>query len=140
MLPQYHHSSQHKAFQHATRSSATIPLNQVTGYAQVANFIATDKELAVYRRFDKTAAQVLLQLQSKVLALQGKLDSIDRDDALDIDEKRQLASATILEELPQNIQCARDNERQEIYSELRPTLKEYCKSKLEVQISYANLI
>ena len=108
MLPQYNQTIQHKAFQHQSTSlTAATPLNQiplVTGYAQVADFIATDKELAVYRRFDKTASRVLLQLQSEILSLQTALDVIDREDASDQDEKRQLAAATIPQEFPQQVQ------------------------------------
>lgn len=131
LLPQHNHRIQHKAFQsHAVPVSATIPLNTipgVTGYAQVADFIATDKELAVYRRFDRTAARLLLQLQSEILSFQTALDAIDQDDASDQDEKRQLAAATISQELPQHLQSARDIEKQRIYTELRKLVKEYCK-------------
>ena len=131
LLPQHNHRIQHKPFQnHAVSVSATIPLNTtpgVTGYAQVADFIATDKELAVYRRFDRTAARLLLQLQSEILSLQTALDAIDQDDASDQDEKRQLAAATISRELPQHLQSARDIEKQRIYIELRKIVKEYCK-------------
>lgn len=131
LLPQHNHRIQHKAFpSHAVNASATVPLNtipRVTGYAQVADFIATDKELAVYRRFDRTAARLLLQLQSEILSFQTALDAIDQDDASDQDEKRQLAAATISQELPQHLQSARDIEKQRIYTELRKLVKEYCK-------------
>lgn len=36
-------------------------------YAKVAEFIATDKELAIYHRFDRTAARILLVMQSEIL-------------------------------------------------------------------------
>ena len=95
------------------------------GYPQVADFIATDKELAVYRRFDRTASRVLLQLQTEIIVLQTKLDKIDAGDAADQDEKRQAASATIYEELLEP-RDHRDEEKQRIYSKLRTSLKEYC--------------
>lgn len=122
LLPRYSHGKQHI-------SAVSVPLNATplfTGYAKVADFIATDKELAVYRRFDRTAARILLQLQSEILSLQTALDVIDRDDASDQDEKRQLAAATISEELPLHLQSTRDTERKRIYTELRKTVKEYC--------------
>ena len=129
LLPRYNHGQQKSLHSQANPVPAAVPLNPTplfTGYAQVADFIATDKELAVYRRFDRTAARILLQLQSEILALQTALDVIDRDDASDQDEKRQLAAATISGEFPLHLQSARDTERKRIYTELRTTVKEYC--------------
>ena len=97
---------------------------QTTGYAQVASFIATDKELAVYRRFDRTAARVLLVMQSEILSKQNRLDSLDGEDAND-PEKGFLSSATIYEELPERE--PRDEEKYRLLGELRKLLKEYCK-------------
>ena len=130
LLPLHSNGKQHiHVHNQAISGPAAVPLNAtplVSGYAQVADFIATDKELAVYRRFDRTAARILLQLQSEILDLQTKLDVIDRDDASDQDEKRQLAAATISGEFPSHLQSDRDKERKRIYTELRKTVKEYC--------------
>ena len=98
---------------------------QTTGYAQAASFIATDKELAVYRRFDRTAARVLLVMQSEIIAKQSRLDILDGEDANDPEEKRFLASATIYEELQER--DPRDEEKHKLLGELRKLLKEYCK-------------
>ena len=102
---------------------------QTSGYAQAANFIATDKELAVYRRFDSTAARVLLVMQSKILLKQRRLDTLDeedaKEDANDPDEKRFLSSATIYEELQER--DPRDEEKYKLLGELKRELKEYCK-------------
>lgn len=95
------------------------------GYAKVAEFIATDKELAIYRRFDRTAARILLVLQSEILFKQQELDEIDAADAADQDEKRRLASATIYDELP-GPPDPRDEKKNRLYKELRTLLKEYC--------------
>lgn len=97
------------------------------GYAQVAEFIATDKELAVYHRFDRTAARILLILQSEILYKQKQLDEIDVEDAKDKDEKRLLASGTILEEFPGPTD-ARDERKKKLYCELKSSLKEYCRT------------
>ena len=101
---------------------------QTTGYAQAANFIATDKELAVYRRFDRTAARVLLVMQSEILLKQNRLDALDGEDAKD--DKGFLSSATIYEELPER--GPRDEEKSKLLVELRKLLKEYCKTHLQV--------
>ena len=98
---------------------------QTTGYAQAASFIATDKELAVYRRFDRTAARVLLVMQSEILAKQNRLDVLDGEDAKDPKEKGFLSSATIYEELRER--DPRDEEKYKLLGEMRKLLKEYCK-------------
>ena len=96
------------------------------GYAQVADFIATDKELAIYHRFDRTAARILLILQSQILYKQTQLDGIDEEDATDKDEKRQFALGVIQEETSQSPD-ARDIRRMELYRDLKLLLKEYCR-------------
>lgn len=119
-LPLYNDS------QNAPLQSQLCSVAERTGYAQVAEFIATDKELAVYHRFDRTAARILLILQSEISFKQKKLDEIDAEDAIDKDEKRQLASGTIQEEF-QGPLLAHDVRKQELYSQLKPLLKEYCR-------------
>lgn len=96
---------------------------KTTGYAQAASFIATDKELAVYRRFDRTAARVLLVMQSEILSKQNRLDTLDGQDAKDPNEKGFLSSATIYEELQER--DPRDEEKHNLLGELRKLLKEY---------------
>ena len=98
---------------------------QTTGYAQAASFIATDKELAVYRRFDRTAARVLLVMQSEILWKQNRLDTLDEEDANAPKEQGFLPSATIYEELEKR--DPRDEEKHKLLGELRKLLKEYCK-------------
>ena len=114
-----------------TAKQLVAPPNQIQtiGYAQAANFIATDKELAVYRRFDRTAARVLLVMQSEILSKQNRLDVLDGEDAKDAsdpnNEKGFLSSATIYEELQER--DPRDEEKSKLLGELRKLLKEYCK-------------
>ena len=97
---------------------------RTSGYALAAKFFATDKELAVFRRFDKTAARVLLVLQSEILVKQNRLDALDEEDANDPIETGFLSSATIYEELRE---CSpRDEEKHKLLDELRKLLKEYC--------------
>src|SRR4051794_37411366 len=50
------------------------------GYPSLAAFIASDPELAIYRRFDRITARNLLYLQSELLYLESKLDEIDEGD------------------------------------------------------------
>ena len=90
----------------------------------MADFIATDKELAVYRRFDRPAARCLLRLQSRIQYLQDRLDMIDRSEATNQDEKRHLAAATILEEFPMP-HSPMDDEKQNLMDDLTADLKTY---------------
>ena len=110
-----------------TAKQLVVPPNkiQTTGYAKAASFIATDKELAVYRRFDRTAARVLLVMQSEILSKQNRLDILDGEDANDPGEKGFLSSATIYEELQER--DPRDEEKYKLLGELKNLLKEYCK-------------
>lgn len=101
---------------------------EITGYAQVADFISSDKELAVYRRFDRTAARVLLVLQSEIMLKQVQLDELDEQDAKDTDEKRFLAASTIYDELSERHE-PRDNEKHKLLDALKTNLKEYCKRR-----------
>jgi len=110
-----------------TARTLVVPASKLktTGYSQVADFVSTDKELAVYRRFDRTAARLLLGLQSEILLKEKQLDKLDKDDATDPDEKRFLSSATIYEELPEP-RDSRDKKKNDLCEELRKLVKEYC--------------
>ena len=97
-----------------------------TGYAQVADFISSDKELAVCQRIDRTAARLSLVLQSEIILKQGHLDDLDEKDAKCTDEKRFLAASTIYKELSEPGD-SRDEEKHKLLVGLRTSLKEYCK-------------
>ena len=131
LLPRYNSNVNllpHRPLRKAN-AARTLPKKQViTGYAKVANFISSDKELAVYRRFDRTAARVLLVLQSEIILKQEQLDELDEQDAKnkDADEKGFLAASTIYEELSGRRE-PRDEEKHRLLAELRTSLKEYCK-------------
>ncbi|KAK3178703.1 hypothetical protein OEA41_000840 [Lepraria neglecta] len=133
ILPQHGYNAQTLSYQHKASSISTAaPLVQYpvkfkpTGYAQFADFISSDKELAVYCRFDRTAARILLVLQSRLLFKQQQLDLLDEEDAAARkDDEKFLSSATICEELRQP-RSPRDEKRNQLYDELKDALKEYC--------------
>lgn len=129
LLPQFNIKSVQPSSQQQLHKSTSIkglvPRPSTTGYAQVADFISTDKELAVYRRFDRTAARILLTLQSKIILKQKRLDVLDEEDASDSNnEKGFFASATIYEE--NHDPSVRDEEKKQLYEDLKVILKEYC--------------
>src|SRR5438876_1255966 len=59
------------------------PGDELVGFAQVACFIARDKEhsSSVYRGYEKLAARNLLHMQSELRELEHRLDIFDRKDA-----------------------------------------------------------
>ena len=133
ILPQHGYNAQTLSSQHqASPISTAAPSVQYpvkfkpTGYAQFADFISSDKELAVYCRFDRTAARILLVLQSRLLFKQQQLDLLDEEDAAARkDDEKFLSSATVCEEL-RELRSPRDEKRNQLYDELKDALKEYC--------------
>lgn len=49
-----------------------------TGYPAFANFVASDADFFVLRRFDRLNARVLLSLQDDICHIEEQLDEIDR--------------------------------------------------------------
>ena len=52
-------------------------------YRTFAEFIASDEELLVFRRFDRLNARNLLYLQSELVALEARLKEFDDEDIAD---------------------------------------------------------
>lgn len=57
---------------------------RLDGYPTFAEFIAKDKDAAIYRRFENLSARNLLYLQSELHDLERQLEELDRKDAQDI--------------------------------------------------------
>lgn len=54
------------------------------GFPAFANMIVYDSDAAIYRRFDTLSARNQLYLQSELNALQQRLQTLDREDAIDL--------------------------------------------------------
>ncbi|KAH0551488.1 hypothetical protein GP486_007298 [Trichoglossum hirsutum] len=92
----------------------------------LAAFIASDPELAVYRRFDRLATRNLLYLQSELLHLESKLDGFDEEDRKrDVGDDLR-ASARVWEVLARKGN-EHDRERMELVLRSRQVLDEYYK-------------
>ncbi|KAI9765745.1 MAG: hypothetical protein M1840_007179 [Geoglossum simile] len=89
------------------------------GYAAVAKFIASDAELSICRRFDRSTARILLYLQSEIQYNQNLLDAIDENDA---ESGESAASSWELENEPIK---PIDPKRKEIMMCMRALMKEY---------------
>ena len=74
-----------------SRRSADIELaipstqrpTRLEGYPSFAQFIASDSDAAIYRKYARLSARNLLYLQSELHELQERLQDLDREDAKD---------------------------------------------------------
>jgi hypothetical protein len=94
------------------------------GYPSLAAFIASDKELAVYRAFDRLNARNLLYAQSELLYLEEKLDALDRADS-EAEPGSALRSSARSWEVLQRKANGHDEERLKCVLRLREAIKEY---------------
>jgi hypothetical protein len=94
------------------------------GYPSLAAFIASDKELAVYRGFDRLSARNILYAQSELLYLEEKLDAFDKEDLgaeLGNLERASARSWDILQKKSNK----HDEERFQCVMQLRTAMKDY---------------
>ena len=57
------------------------------GYPAFAEFIARDRDAAIYRKFERLSARNLLYQQSELHDLERQLDCMDQQEAKDIDDQ-----------------------------------------------------
>lgn len=124
----------------STRSSdieaSKTPKEFLEGYADFAEFIASDDDLSIYRRFRPLSARNLLYLQAELQVLEARLRDLDEKSKAEIDNGRNLG------EKMEILQAARDwesfvrkaelgDERQmeklKVVVEIRRVMKEYRK-------------
>lgn len=56
------------------------PVEYLKGFADVSEYIGSDRDLVIFRRFDVLGARILLQLQAQLLLLEERLKSYDKED------------------------------------------------------------
>ena len=97
-------------------------------YRTFAEFIATDDELFVFRRFDSLNARSLLYLQSELIALEKRLSEYDNEDIQDGSSDVKL-SARCWETLTLRAgEHPREAERMELIRQIQKTTKTYSTS------------
>lgn len=100
-------------------------MNSFEAYPSYADFIASDPELSVFRRFDGLSSRNLLYLQSELLDLQTRLADFDQEDYNEksgdvvLSAKCWETFAARAEEHP------RENERMELIRKIRVVMREY---------------
>lgn len=96
-------------------------------YSSFAEFIASDPELSVFKRFDYLSSRNLLYLQSELLDLQAQLRDFDEDD-YNGEDGEILLSAKCWETFAaraEEPQHPREKERMETIRKIRILMKEY---------------
>jgi hypothetical protein len=64
--------------------SGQRPKEYLEGYAELAEFIASDNDFLLFRKFSALGARNLLYLQAEVQVLEAQLTQLDEDDRIDI--------------------------------------------------------
>ena len=100
-------------------------MSSFEAFPTFADFIASDPELSVFRRFDGLSSRNLLYLQSELLDLQVRLADFDQED---LNEKNGdvILSAKCWETFAvRSEEHPRENERMETIRRIRVVMKEY---------------
>ena len=100
------------------------PPRHLSGYPSFAEFIAKDKDAAIYRCFGNLSARSLLYQQSELHELERKLEELDREDAKDIDNENAQKAArqwTHYAEDPSD----QGRARRTLQAEIKVKIKEY---------------
>ena len=106
-------------------------------YRTFADFIATDDELFVFRRFDRLNARNLLYLQSELIALETQLSEYDSEDIKD-GSKDVILSARCWETLTLRAEeYPREAERLELIRKVQKVTKTYSMSSRPSSSSFA---
>ena len=66
---------------HTNHMATKSPETLLEGYAEFAEFVASDPQLAIYRRYETLASRNLHYLEAEVQLLELQLRDIDREDA-----------------------------------------------------------
>ena len=94
-------------------------------HSTFAEFIATDDELPIFRRFDRLNARNLLYMQSELIALEAQFQGLDYDDAqdgsMDVMQSAKCWETLLLraEEYPH------ETERMELIKKIRTVIRGY---------------
>jgi hypothetical protein len=89
------------------------------GYPQLAAFLNSDDSFAVFRKFGRTNARILLHLQAEIQALEKELDDLDREDVTTSEHFHRLVSVEHQE--------GWDTKQEELREKLQGKLAIYCK-------------
>lgn len=119
--------------------SAVTQSQYPNGYSSLAAFIASDRELSVYRKFRRISSRNLLYLQSELRILENELDRLDQEDLnSDTGSIRHLGSQCFAE--LSKADDAGSKERRELIQNIRKLTKEYRSKMTPLHLFIANSI
>ena len=98
---------------------------RLDGYPTFAEFIARDRDAAIYRTFQRLSARNLLYQQSDLHELERQLDELDRKDAADINNVAARQAAVSWEHYSNDTSQAAED-RRNLRAKIKVALKEYC--------------
>lgn len=111
---------------------------QLEGYPTFAEFIARDRDAAIYRRFERLSARNLLYQQSELHELERQLQELDHEDAKDINNQAARKAAVYWERFI-NDTSEEGEARRSLQAKIKAKLKEYHKAlMLESQVLSLN--
>ena len=98
---------------------------RLEGFPTFADFIASDKDAAIYRRFARLSSRTLLYQQSELHDLEGQLERLDSKDANDINNEVAQQAARLWSHYSSN---DREDTRlhRELQIKIKAKIKEYC--------------
>ena len=100
-------------------------MHNFQAYPSFAEFLGSDPELSVYRRFDRLSSRNLLYLQSELLELQAHLEEFDQEDYKDKSGDIILSARCWGKFAQRSEEYPRENERMVIIRKIRVVMKEY---------------
>lgn len=99
---------------------------RLDGYPSFADFIAKDRDAAIYRKFERLSARSLLYQQSELHELERQLEQLDGEDAKDIGNEEAQQAARYWTNFFQDTND-RAYARRALQGTIRAKLKEYRK-------------
>ncbi|KAL8886834.1 MAG: hypothetical protein Q9205_006461 [Flavoplaca limonia] len=108
----------------ATETEVEHPPEQLAGYPTFAEFIARDRDAAIYKRFERLSARSLLYQQSELHELEKQLEDFDREDAKDIDDQEAREAAVKWVHYATST-SERAQKRRALHAKIQAKIKEY---------------
>lgn len=99
-----------------------------SGHRGFSEFIASDDELSVFRRFKVLGARNLLYLQSSMMELEARLKELDMQDTRDMNMDVLLSTTCWETFSAKACEAPREAERMEMIKQVKKATDEYCRS------------
>lgn len=99
-----------------------------SGHRGSSEFIASDDELSVFRRFKVLGARNLLYLQSSMIELEARLKELDMQDTRDMNMDILLSTTCWETFSAKACEASREAERMEVIKQIKNATDEYCRS------------